>query len=371
MKQNTDINDTFVFWKQLNSLLIKSTSNINANVNLVAAAWKDYFKMFGFNLPNNHHDDLDFFNIETIYSTNDNGDLRSAKLFTPKNSQPQALLVMLHGCMQDADSFNKLTKITQTAQENNLAVLIADQQTYANTMQCWNWHLPENQSKNSGEPLLLAKLIKQAQRVCSISPNKTHISGISAGGALTALMTQLYPELINSAVIVAAPAPFSASSLKEALSVMTNGPELDSKNHQTNTNTIDYSNAPKACPIMIIQGKSDDIVNQKNLTLQENAAIFLNDKLDDGLINESITKTIDYQHNNDNFSVFKNKHNQIVCIIVNPKNLTHAWSGGDINEPFAQEGFNMTEILNHFFKFSRNNELNDKNVSKIKKSLTF
>lgn len=198
---------------------------------------------------------------------------------------------MVHGCMQDSDSFARLTGMSSLASQKGFAVLYPNQETVANPMQCWNWYAPENQRRVGGEPESLAQLIQQAQKIIAANPERTHIAGISAGGAQTALMIHLYPELFSSAVIVAGPLPFVAKTLPEALTEMAEGPSLaETRAAESNADqeNVALPIQGKRIPVLIIHGEQDDLVAFRNAESQAVAVIDLEDMLDNKQFDGSV-----------------------------------------------------------------------------------
>lgn len=217
------------------------------------------------------------------------GPRREARLFSPSSATPGSpLVVMLHGCMQDSDSFAKLTRMDEHARERGFSVLYPDQDGSANAMQCWNWSAPENHARLGGEPEALAGLIRQAQALCQSPPERTRLAGMSAGAALAAGMAYLYPELMGSAAVVAGPAPFSADTAPQALRAMAEGPDpradMGRRLAKSAGEAAARALAPRALPILIVQGLADETVNPKNADAQEAGALMLNDALNQGRV---------------------------------------------------------------------------------------
>ena len=97
------------------------------------------------------------------------------------------LLVMLHGCQQDAPDFARGTAMNTLAAQAPCLVLYPEQLTKANQMRCWNWFDTAHQGRSCGEPAMLARYPVDEARV--------YIAGLSAGGAMAAIVAAHYPEL--------------------------------------------------------------------------------------------------------------------------------------------------------------------------------
>ncbi|MEZ0306781.1 MAG: PHB depolymerase family esterase, partial [Ramlibacter sp.] len=87
---------------------------------------------------------------------------RDFKLFVPAQAGggPLPLVVMLHGCTQDADDFAAGTGMNQLAREQGFYVLYPEQARHANPQRCWNWFKHSHQERGRGEPELIAGMTR-------------------------------------------------------------------------------------------------------------------------------------------------------------------------------------------------------------------
>lgn len=294
---------------------------------------------------------------------------RSARLFMPDSAGPGApIVVMLHGCLQDSSSFAKLTRIDEIAAIEGFNVLHPDQESSANPMLCWNWNAPQNQRRMGGEPEALADLLRQSQGLCQSSPSRTRLLGLSAGGALAATMAHLYPELMGAVATVAGPAPFAAIDMGSAMRAMKQGPDSGkAKKIEAMARAATYEqNAPARMPILIVQGGADETVNPANAQLQEFSALALNSALAlssaeaASRLGSAMPAKREYDEGAwGSASMWTDWNGSLVAAVARPKLLSHAWSGGKLGEPFAQEGFDQTRLALDFFKAAETGELSE------------
>lgn len=284
---------------------------------------------------------------------------RSARLFMPNSAGPGSpIVVMLHGCLQDSSSFAKLSRIDEIAAAEGFNVLHPDQESSANPMLCWNWNAPKNQQRLGGEPEALADLLRQSQELCQSAPSRTRLLGLSAGGALAATMAHLYPELMGAVATVAGPAPFAAIDMGSAMKAMKRGPESSkAEKIEVMARAATFEeNAPARMPILIVQGGADETVNPANAQLQEFSALVLNSALAlrsaDAARRLGKSMPVKREHGEGPWgsaSMWTDWNGCLIAAVARPKLLGHAWSGGKLGEPFAQEGFDQTRLALDFF----------------------
>ncbi|MFM9880311.1 MAG: alpha/beta hydrolase family esterase [Burkholderiaceae bacterium] len=149
----------------------------------------------------------------------------SYKLFVPPAQEGRRLplVVMLHGCNQDPDDFAAGTGMNKWAQEHGFFVLYPAQSYSAHPQRCWNWYLPGHQSRGSGEPALLASLTCAVQKRYPIDPHRVFIAGLSAGGAMAAIVAEAYPDIFSAVGVHSGLRSGAASHMGQALAVMQYG----------------------------------------------------------------------------------------------------------------------------------------------------
>jgi len=193
--------------------------------------------------------------IDAIY-TNDAG-TRSYRLYVPSTytehaaGKPAPLLVMLHGCTQDPDDFALGTGMNALAEECGCLVAYPAQSQQANPSRCWNWFNAVDQQHGQGEPSIIAGLTRDIMARYAVDPKQVYVAGLSAGGAMAAILGTLYPDLY-AAVGVHSGLPFAAAhDLPSAVAAM----KGDFRRPQ----------APgRALPIIVFHGDRDTTVHPAN-----------------------------------------------------------------------------------------------------------
>lgn len=150
------------------------------------------------------------------------GGARRYRLYKPpgvRRTERLPLVVMLHGCAQDAQALAASTKMNRIAQRERFLVLYPEQDRLANLQGCWDWY-----DTRSGRAQREADSIDAAiNQVClkqPVDPNCIALAGLSAGASLAALLAVRRPERFRAIVMHSGIAPGVATSSATALGAM-------------------------------------------------------------------------------------------------------------------------------------------------------
>src|SRR5437588_8941701 len=122
-------------------------------------------------------------------------------VYRPDNYHPGTpvpLLVMLHGCSQTAADFAAGTQMDELADAHQFIVVYPQQTLLNNPTACWNWSVPGNQTRGSGEPSILAGIVKTIEGNTShwtIDRSRVFVAGSSAGAVMSVIWGATYPDL--------------------------------------------------------------------------------------------------------------------------------------------------------------------------------
>jgi poly(hydroxyalkanoate) depolymerase family esterase len=171
------------------------------------------------------------------------------------------LLVLLHGCKQDAADFARGTGMNELAETQKCLVLYPEQSAKANNMRCWNWFDAAHQSRDSGEPKVIAALIRQVIKTHGADPSRVYIAGLSAGGAMAAIMAGLYPDMFAAVGVHSGLPPGAAKDVVSAFAAMRSGAK---KSAAAGASANDENDHGFVMPTIVFHGSADKTVNPDN-----------------------------------------------------------------------------------------------------------
>jgi len=261
-------------------------------------------------------------------------------LYTPgglRDEQEAPLVVLLHGCGQRALGFAHASGWTRFADRSHVRLLCPEQRRLANMWRCWNWFLPLAQ-RGHGELEVIDAMIEEVRARVRVDDGSIAVVGLSAGGALAALLAFHRPDKFGAVVAVAGLPLTGASNVQDPRSVMRHGLAMAPL-------LALGAGRPPCAPLAIVHGAADEVVNPRCAAqLQEQALETLRRAGIEAMASEpgaapDITTT-DY-HGDGRLRVRR----------VEIGALGHEWTGGPGGHPHCREdGPPLTRICAAFLR---------------------
>jgi poly(hydroxyalkanoate) depolymerase family esterase len=130
------------------------------------------------------------------------------------------LVVVLHGCTQTAAGYDAGSGWSQLADRHGFALLFPEQSRANSPNLCFNWFQPEDIRRDAGEARSIRAMIAAMVETHAIDPARIHVTGLSAGGAMTSVMLATYPEVFAGGAIIAGLPYGTAGTMPQAFDRM-------------------------------------------------------------------------------------------------------------------------------------------------------
>lgn len=147
---------------------------------------------------------------------------RRYRLFQPpglRRDERLPLLVMLHGCGQDAAALAASSRMNLVAARERFFVLYPEQDRLSSLQGCWNWY-DTRTGRAQAEASSISAAIEQVCLLQAVDRDRVAVAGISAGAGMAVLLATLDPQGFRAIAMHSGIAPGVAHSSASAIKAM-------------------------------------------------------------------------------------------------------------------------------------------------------
>ena len=274
----------------------------------------------------------------------------------PGTAAPIPLIVMLHGCEQNADDFAAGTRMNQLAAAKGCAVLYPEQSLRTHPNRCWKWYDAATQ-RGGGDIALIVQMIDKIVAQQAIDRSRIYACGISAGAAMAQILALTHPQLIAAVGMHSAPLFGVSRSAVGAYGVMQHG---STQALAPIDKLLAKTPGFPGMPAILITGDDDKIVRPINQLQLAGQFLRLNHAATQAPLAPLPPVTKDFGRTSKQFPR-KNSMtvrdfatgSKVLVRSVHIARLGHAWSGGDDALPFNAKGPDAGKLMLAFFSRHR------------------
>lgn len=248
---------------------------------------------------------------------------RRYRLYKPsgvRRSERLPLVVMLHGCAQDAQALAASTQMNRLAQVEHFMVLYPEQDRRSNLQNCWNWY-DTRAGRAQREADSVASAVDHICLTQPVDPQRIVLVGLSAGAGLASLLAVRQPERFQAVVMHSGIGPGMASSSATALRAM--------RGRRVAVPLAPLVAGLHLPVLLVIQGSVDPIVAPSNGT--QVAQLWA----DREGANAGRPRTVQRGKRYPAMITDYRNRGRLVATLCSVNGLGHAWSGGAPGLPYS------------------------------------
>lgn len=156
--------------------------------------------------------------LEPVASFGDNPGGLAMYVHAPASLRAGApVVVALHGCTQNASAYAS-AGWNELADQIGFVVVYAEQSTSNDAQRCFRWWDPAQTSRDGGEPRSIKSMVDYART--KYGARDAYVTGLSAGGAMTAVMLATYPDVFRAGAVMSGLPYHCATSQSDAYTCM-------------------------------------------------------------------------------------------------------------------------------------------------------
>jgi poly(hydroxyalkanoate) depolymerase family esterase len=230
------------------------------------------------------------------------------------------LVVMLHGCAQDAQALAASTKMNRLAEVARFVVLYPEQDRLSNLQNCWNWY-DTRTGRAQREADSIASAVEHICLTQPVDPQRLALVGFSAGAGMASLLAVRQPERFQAVVMHSGVGPGLAHSSATAMGAM--------RGRRVAVPLGPLAAGLRLPALLVIQGSGDPIVAPSN---GAQAAQLWADR---GGGHAGRPRVVQRGKRYPVMVTDYRKRGRLVATLCLVNGLGHAWSGGAPGLPYS------------------------------------
>lgn len=230
------------------------------------------------------------------------------------------MVVMLHGCGQDAAALAASTRMNKIAARERFLVLYPEQDRLANMQGCWNW-FDTRAGRAQREADSIDATIEQVCQKQPVDPTRIALAGLSAGASLATLMAIRHPWRYQAVATHSGVPPGAASSTATALSAM--------RGRRAAAALAPLALGKHLPALLVIQGSVDSLVAPSNGASA--AHLWATREGASASPARTVQRGARYAATLTDFKT----RGRLVATLCLVNGLGHAWSGGAAGQPYS------------------------------------
>jgi poly(hydroxyalkanoate) depolymerase family esterase len=248
--------------------------------------------------------------------------------------------------------------MNEAADRHGFVVVYPEQDRNQNGQGCWNWFLPEHQARGAGEPAAIAATVHEVMGTTSpwtIDRRRVFVAGLSAGGAMAAILAATYPDLFAAVAVHSGLAYRSATNVSDAFAAMARG--ADPQAGRGDVVHAAMGEQARALPSIVIHGTVDRTVAPVNADRLLGQLIAANrlaapetcGQLDVNRPSGAAGAPLDGAHPSTR-ARWTDARGRLMHELIKVEGLGHAWSGGAPGHRHSDpQGPDASEAIWRFF----------------------
>jgi poly(hydroxyalkanoate) depolymerase family esterase len=258
------------------------------------------------------------------------------------------LVVLLHGCAQDAADIAAGTRMNEFADRHGFLVAYPEQPAAANPQRCWGWYDPAHRRRASGEAALIAGITREVMAGHPVDPARVFVAGISAGGAMALVQAATYPELYAAVGVHSGIMFGQADDLQQALAAMQGRGRHPAV--LADAVVAAMGERARALPAILFQGAADPLVATENAHTIADGWLRVLSRLGAQVGAAPREQTLQVNGRTVRRTDFPAADGRVLVERWIVDGLGHAWSGGSVDGTFADPlGPDATREIVRFF----------------------